>query len=172
MWAKMVSTTKQVGESRKVAMQEQTDSPVNLNGSFHHKVDAKGRMSLPASFRKVLPTDLVVTIDPYDECLRAYVTSAFNAWVKKVFEDRFGKYDETNKQHVRLRAKLKERAVDVSIDAAGRIMIPAAQRKSVGIKKNVVVCGNEGYFEIWDEARHNAEETDIDLSLLFPDRSA
>ena len=148
-------------------MAEGTDKMVNLNGSFRHKVDAKGRMSLPASFRKVLPTDLVVTIDPFDECLRVYVTDAFNDWVDQVFEDKFGKYDSTNRQHVRLRGRLKARAADVSIDSAGRIMLPADQRTSVDIDKDVVVAGNTGYFEIWDAKRYDEPDEDADLSLLF-----
>ena len=148
-------------------MAEDTDKMVNLNGSFRHKVDAKGRMSLPASFRKVLPTDLVVTIDPFDECLRVYVTDAFNDWVDQVFEDKFQGYDSTNRQHVRLRGKLKARAADVSIDSAGRIMLPADQRASVDIDKDVVVAGNTGYFEIWDAKRYDEPDEDADLSLLF-----
>lgn len=148
-------------------MAEDANTVINLNGSFHHKVDAKGRMSLPASFRKALPTDLVVTIDPFGECLRVYVTSAFNAWVKQVFVDKFDGYDSTNRQHVRLRGKLKARAADVSIDAAGRIMLPSGQREEVGIDKDVVVAGNEGYFEIWDAKRFDQDDEDSDLAILF-----
>lgn len=148
-------------------MAESADKMVDLNGSFRHKVDAKGRMSLPASFRKVLPTDLVVTIDPFSECLRVYVTDAFNDWVNQVFEDKFGKFDSTDRQHVRLRGKLKARAADVSIDSAGRIMLPVDQRASVDIDKDVVVAGNTGYFEIWDAKRYDEPDEDADLSLLF-----
>ena len=42
-------------------MAEEGNKVVDLNSAYRHKVDAKGRMSLPASFRKVLSTDLVVT---------------------------------------------------------------------------------------------------------------
>ncbi len=145
---------------------------VRLNGLYHHKVDAKGRLSLPASFRKVLPTDLIVTIDPFDECLRVYVPEAFNRWVDKVFEDKFGGYDDTDRTHVYLRSLLRERANDVSIDAAGRIMLPAELRGSVGIEKDVDLTGNDGYFEIWDAKRHEDNRMDIDLSVLFPGRKA
>lgn len=151
----------------KDGMAEDTNKVVNLNGSFRHKVDAKGRMSLPASFRKALPTDLVVSIDPYDECLRVYVTDSFNQWIDQVFIDKFGKYLSSDRQHVRLRSVLKSRAVDVSIDSAGRIMLPADKREAVGIDKEVVAVGNDGYFEIWDAARFDQMEQDVDLSVLF-----
>ena len=45
-------------------MAEGVDKPIDMNGSYRHKVDAKGRMSLPAAFRKVLSEDLVVTLSP------------------------------------------------------------------------------------------------------------
>lgn len=148
-------------------MAEDTEKVVDLNSAYRHKVDAKGRMSLPAAFRKVLSTDLVVTRNPKDECLYVFEPAAFNAWVAGVFEDKFGKFDATNDLHVRLRRKLKSRAADVSIDASGRIMISAEQREAVEIDKDVVVVGNTGYFEIWDAKRYDAVDDETDLSLLF-----
>lgn len=140
---------------------------VDLNGEFRFKVDAKGRMSLPAKFRKVLSTDLVVTRNPKDECLYVFEPQGFNAWVTKVFKDKFGEFDDTNDLHLRLRRKLKSRAADVSIDASGRIMLSAEQREAVGIDKDVVVVGNTGYFEIWDAKRYDVVDDDTDLGLLF-----
>ena len=90
-------------------MAEEGNKVVDLNSAYRHKVDAKGRMSLPASFRKVLSTDLVVTRNPKDECLYVFEPDAFNAWVAGVFEDKFEKFDRTNDLHVRLRRKLKSR---------------------------------------------------------------
>ena len=40
---------------------EEAKKTVDLNGSYSFKTDAKGRVSLPAKFRKVLSDDLVVT---------------------------------------------------------------------------------------------------------------
>lgn len=140
---------------------------VDLNGEFRFKVDAKGRVSLPAKFRKVLSADLVVTLNPKDECLYVFESAGFNAWVAKVFRDKFGGYDETSELHVRLRRKLKSRAKDVEVDASGRIMLPADAREVVGIEKDVAVVGNTGYFEIWDAKRYKTQDDDTDLGLLF-----
>ena len=146
---------------------EATTEVVDLNGEFRFKVDAKGRMSLPAKFRKVLSTDLVVTLNPKDECLYVFESTGFNAWVAKVFRDKFGKYDETNDLHIRLRRKLKSRAKDVEVDGSGRIMLTAEARATVGIDKDVVVVGNTGYFEIWDAKRYELQDDDTDLGVLF-----
>ncbi len=152
---------------RKEGMTEDTEKVVDLNNAYHYKVDAKGRMSLPASFRKVLSTDLVVTRNPKDECLYVFEPQGFNSWVARLFVDKFGKFDTTNSDHVNLRRALKARAADVSTDAAGRIMLSAAQREKVGIDKDVVVVGNTGYFEIWDAKRYDQVEEATDLGLLF-----
>ena len=142
-------------------------SVVDLNGLFRYKVDEKGRMSLPAKFRKVLSNELVVTRNPQDECLWVFEPAAFNQWIKQLFVDRFGAYDSSDLSHIRLRSKLKARSEDVSRDASGRIMLPAEMREVVDIEKDVVIVGNTGYFEVWDAKRYDQMDAEIDLGLLF-----
>ena len=43
---------------------EERSSVSELLGEYRHKLDAKGRLSLPADFRKALSTNLKVTPDP------------------------------------------------------------------------------------------------------------
>ena len=147
---------------------EGVEEAVDLSGEFHFKIDSKGRMSLPAKFRKELSDDLVVTLDPYSDCLRVYENQAFKAWVSKVFDEKFGGYRESDRMHQSLRRQLKRRAQPVQIDTAGRIMVPAELREQVGLGKDVVIIGNSGYFEIWDAKRCDAVDEQYDLvTLLF-----
>lgn len=141
--------------------------PVDLNGEFRFKVDSKGRVALPAKFRKVLSKDLVVTLELEDECLYVFETPDFNKWVEKLFADKFGEYKESDRMHVKLRRKLKGRANNVEVDASGRIMLPAEVRAAAGIDKEVVLVGNTGRFEIWDAKRYEQVDEDIDLSLFY-----
>lgn len=139
----------------------------DLNGKFRFKVDDKGRVSLPAKFRKVISKDLVVTVNPQNECLWVFEPAGFNQWIKQLFVDRFGKYDTSSKQHMALRSKLKARSEDVQSDASGRIMLPAEMRETAGIDKDVVIVGNTGYFEVWDAKRYDQMDEEVDLDLLF-----
>lgn len=148
-------------------MAEESTQTVDLNGEFRFKADAKGRVSLPAGFRKVLSSNLVVSIDPFNESLYVFEENDFNAWVEGLFVDRFGKFDRSNRTHIALRRKLKSRARNVQVDSAGRLMLPADQREAVGIDKNVVIVGNTGYFEVWDAKRYDEMDADIDLGPLF-----
>lgn len=140
---------------------------VDLFGKYRHKVDEKGRVSMPAAFRKVLSSDLVVTRNPNDECLYVFEPEGFNNWVEKAFEDKFGGYNSTDPMHVAIRRKLKGRAAEASVDKVGRIMLAADLRQEAGIDREVVIVGNTGYFEVWDAKRFDQKEEEIDLSLLF-----
>lgn len=146
---------------------EETEKIVDLNGSFRFKVDAKGRMSLPSQFRKVLSNELVVTIDPLNDCLMVFEQPDFNAWVATLLKEKLGDFASNNKTHLAMRRKLKSRARDVEVDSTGRIMLAADQREAVDIAKEVVIVGNTGYFEVWDAKRYDEMDADIDLGFLF-----
>ncbi|MCI2241732.1 division/cell wall cluster transcriptional repressor MraZ [Adlercreutzia faecimuris] len=140
---------------------------VDLNGQHSFKVDGKGRVAIPAPFRKVLSKELVVTREPKDECVYVFEKPDFDEWVEKLFCDRFGGYKESDPRHVGLRRKLKARAYDVEVDASGRIMLSQDARTAAGIDKDVVIVGNTGRFEIWDAKRYAQMDDEIDLGLLF-----
>ena len=54
-----------------------------LNGEYRHKLDAKGRLSLPSSIRKLLTeeTQMVVVPDARNEFLSVYTNEAFDVWI-------------------------------------------------------------------------------------------
>lgn len=149
------------------AAEEPPRHEVDLNGEFHFKVDGKGRVALPAKFRKVLSKDLVVTPELTKECVYVFETPDFNEWVEKLFIDRFGEYKESDREHVKLRRMLKARARDVEIDASGRIMLSPEVREACGIDKEVVIVGNTGRFEIWDADAYQAMSDEVDLGLFY-----
>ena len=147
---------------------DETSKPVDLNGSYRFKVDAKGRVSLPAKFRKVLSEDLVVTSSLTGDYLMVFGgQDSFNAWVEGIFVDKFGGFNSTNREQLMLRSALKGNAYDVQTDSAGRILLPADLREQVGIDKQVAIVGNTGYFEVWSEERRNEEIGKVDFSSLL-----
>ena len=147
---------------------EETRKTVDLNGSFHFKTDAKGRVSLPAKFRKLLSEDLVVTQALAGDHLLVFDgQEGFNAWVDQIFDDKFGGFNSTNREQLMLRSILKGNAYDVQPDSAGRILLPADLREQVGIDKQVAIVGNTGCFEVWSEERRSEAVAGIDLSALL-----
>lgn len=147
---------------------DETRKTVDLNGTFRFKTDAKGRVSLPAKFRKVLSEDLVVTCSLSNDYLMVFDGSeSFNAWVDGIFMDKFQGYNSTDKKQVLFRSLLKGRAFDVQTDSAGRILLPADLRENVGIEREVVIVGNTGYFEVWSEQRRKEALDEYDVSSLL-----
>ena len=147
---------------------DETSKPVDLNGSYRFKVDAKGRVSLPAKFRKVLSEDLVVTSSLTGDYLMVFGgQDSFNAWVEGIFVDKFGGFNSTNREQLMLRSALKGNAFDVQVDSAGRILLPSELRDKAGIGKEASIVGNTGYFEVWSEERHSEAMSKIDISSLL-----
>ena len=141
---------------------------VDLNGSYRFKTDAKGRVSLPAKFRKVLSDDLVVACALTGDYLMVFDgQDSFNAWVDGIFVDKFGGYNSTNREQLFLRSALKGNAFDVQPDSAGRILLPAELRDKAGIDKDVVIVGNTGFFEVWSDKRRTELVKEIDFSSLL-----
>ena len=147
---------------------EEARNTVDLNGSYRFKIDAKGRVSLPAKFRKVLSEDLVVACALTGDYLMVFDgQGSFNAWVDGIFVDKFGGYNSTNREQMMLRSMLKGNAFDVQPDTAGRILLPAELREKAGIDKEVVIVGNTGFFEVWSEKRRTELVEEIDVSSLL-----
>ncbi len=136
-----------------------------LLGEFSRKIDAKGRLSLPADFRKELSEDLRITLSIDKSCLYIFETEDFNKWVASLF-DAQGGFNVGNAMMVRQKTVLNSRASKCEIDNVGRIKISASFREAVGLDKDVVVIGNGDRIEIWDEEHWNQFALDTDLSSL------
>lgn len=145
----------------------QAEENFDLFGSFRFKVDAKGRVALPAKFRKVLSKDLVVTLSPLDKCAYVFEPEGFNAWVKQLFDARFGGYDAAKAEHLHLLTALKANVDSVEVDSSGRISLKQEIREGAGIEKEVVLVGNSGRLEIWDANSFEETIDDVDLSVFF-----
>ena len=94
-----------------------------LLGEYRHKMDAKGRLSLPSSFRKVLSQDLRITPDPENQCLYVFEVDDYSNWVEGLFEGEGG-FDVSSKRKSALRKVLNSRVRNCEIDNSGRERSP------------------------------------------------
>lgn len=123
-------------------------------GEYNVSMDAKGRLMLPADFRKQLQeadSSTFVMKRGKDKCLTLYTNSqwenlseqlenmsAFNPKVqefKRVFLDGIAMVDQ---------------------DSAGRILIPKSLQEYAGLNKELVFWMQGNKVEIWDKARKEA----------------
>ena len=126
-----------------------------FQGTSLLSLDAKGRMTMPSRHRELLAQQcaLEVTITRHpDGCLLIYPRDVWKE--RREALSRLG-YAARVLQRIVLGS-----AVDLTIDAAGRLLIPADLRVLAGLKKEVALVGLGTHFELWDAealARQEAE---------------
>lgn len=116
---------------------------VVFKGTYRYRVDPKGRVPIPPPFRRALGKEPMV-LTRLDECLAGYPAQR---WVD--LETQLLSLPSFSKSVKTLTRVLASHAVDCPLDAQGRILVPAALRKSVGIAGEAVVVGVLDRFEIW-----------------------
>ena len=126
-------------------------------GTYQHNVDSKGRVSLPALFRKNLATQLFVTAGP-EQALLVFTPEKYQEWVMSLFAQRDGGYNPRSARDAKLMRDATKDAYPVELDSAGRINLPAQLREKAGISKEVNIVGSFDHFEIWDSKAWGAHE--------------
>ena len=122
-----------------------------MTGQYSHNIDAKGRLFIPASFRKALGQTFHVTVGQ-DHCLAVYSDDRWNEYMDKLKDMSYSEVKE-------LRA-LFAYAADCEPDSQGRILIPAKLREYAGLTRDVVVIGSFDRVDIWDAERWAAVENE------------
>ncbi|KRM89210.1 division/cell wall cluster transcriptional repressor MraZ [Liquorilactobacillus vini] len=120
-----------------------------LMGEYHHTLDAKGRVIIPAKFREQLSDQFVLTRG-MDGCLFGYSNDQWQLLEKKLQQLPLTKRDA--RAFVRF---FYSAATECEFDRQGRIIIPKALRDHAGLEKKCVVVGVSNRFEIWSEDRWN-----------------
>jgi MraZ protein len=118
--------------------------PAVFKGTYHHRIDAKGRLPVPAAFRRSLDEEGRVVVTLLDQCLAAY---APEEWAR--IEAQLAALPAFSKPVKALTRLLASRASDCEIDVQGRILLPLALRQAVGLGRDAVVVGVLNRFEVW-----------------------
>jgi len=120
-------------------------SNIMLIGEYKHSLDIKRRTAIPAKFRKEIGKTAVIT-KGLDKCLFVYTVKEWEKVAEKLSELPTGQAD--TRSFVR---NMFSGAVDVDIDALGRILIPDFLKEYAGLKDRAVIVGVYKRLEIWNE---------------------
>ncbi|HSJ07007.1 MAG TPA: division/cell wall cluster transcriptional repressor MraZ [Longimicrobiales bacterium] len=127
-----------------------TRSPVRggkFLGSFQHQLDDKGRLSLPAPFRRESTDQRFILVHAYAPSLALYPEAE---WLEVEERMQGMMRDPAARMWV---LSVISNAVEVSPDAQGRILIPAPLRAAVGLDGQALLVGAINKVEIWNPAR-------------------
>ena len=146
-------------------------------GNIEAKTDTKGRVFLPAVFRKVLQTSgselLVLRKDIFQDCLVLYPESVWNEQLDAL-RARLNRY---NAQHQRIFRQFVSEVEILSLDGNGRFLIPKRYLALAGIQQDIKFIGMDDTIEIWAnekvaESQMNSEEFGQSLESIMEADSA
>ena len=125
-------------------------------GNSEAKIDAKGRVFLPAIFRKQLQAAteecLIMRKDTYQDCLVLYPESVWSEQMNELRE----RLDHWNPKHQMIFRQFVSDVEIITLDANGRFLIPKRYLKLAQITQDVRIIGMDNTIEIW--SKENADK--------------
>lgn len=130
-------------------------------GTFEHAMDDRGRIAVPAVYRRAFGGGGVVR-PSVEGCVELYAPDAFQAEVER----RLSGEDESTRtlSARRTRRGFLAEAFPVDLDRQGRILLPQPVRTAAGIDGRAVVVGCGDHLELWDHARWQEEKAALDAA--------
>ena len=119
-------------------------------GTHQNRLDAKGRVSVPASFRAVLRTveagnSLILRPSHKYACIEAWPAPVFAALERQMRE-----IDLFSETHDDLAVSIYADAYPLDADKEGRILLPTLLVSHANLTEGVVFMGMGRIFQIWD----------------------
>ena len=158
-----------------------------FRGEGHLKVDSKGRVSIPASFRRVVekgdpdwtagqrPNLIIVYGLDKQRQLDCYTIEAMDE-----IEERIALMQPGSVERKMMERIFHGRALDTQIDEDGRIVLPKHLRDKIGLTGEAFFIASGDYFQIWKpetyagteaakaEAWMDQQDEDFDIRTLLP----
>lgn len=121
-----------------------------LLGTYEPRMDAKGRMALPAKFRQALGEGLVMARGQ-ERCIYLLPHAEFRRIATQIQRASVG--NRAAREYLRI---FLSGAVDQEPDKQGRVLVPQMLRDYARLGDDIVVIGVGTRAEIWDKAAWEA----------------
>ncbi len=125
-------------------------------GEFHHNIDEKGRIIIPARFREGLGDAFVVT-KGLDQCLFVYPRHEWDVLTEKLRQLPF-----TRSETRAFTRFFFSGAAETGCDSQGRTVIPPNLREYAELLKEAVIIGVGNRIEIWSQPSWNDMRSDAE----------
>ena len=121
-----------------------------LIGTYECKVDAKGRLMLPVSFKKqlasVMNKGFVLKRAVFQPCLELYPMNQWDLLMQKI--NKLNRFKKKNNDFIR---RFTAGVKFLELDISGRLLISKDLVGFAGISKEIVVTSAVNIIEIWDK---------------------
>ena len=136
-----------------------------FRGEHHQKVDNKGRVSIPAQFRRVLeaadpnwktgeaPEFVIVYGDHRRNYLECYTIEA----IEEV-DDQIAEMPRGSVERRMLERLINGQSQQTTVDETGRLVLPAKLRNKIDLEGEAFFIATGDTFQIWKPETYEAEE--------------
>ncbi|HUP45245.1 MAG TPA: division/cell wall cluster transcriptional repressor MraZ [Thermoanaerobaculia bacterium] len=122
-----------------------------LMGHAPATIDDKGRLKVPANFRKIIEEkygrDCFITSTDG----RRALVYPLPVWFD--FQERLSRVPSTSMAKGKLLERVNYYGQVGAIDAQGRVLVPTILREVAGIQSEVVVIGNQDHLIVWNDQK-------------------
>lgn len=126
------------------------------------KIDEKGRLKVPSSFRKIIEerfgADCFITSMDGERAL----VYPLPVWFE--FQGRLSKVPSASQAKAKLLERVNYFGQVSTLDAQGRVLVPQVLREVAGITEDVVVLGSQDHLIVWNEERMKKRLTSAPLT--------
>jgi MraZ protein len=139
-------------------------------GTYECKVDAKGRLLLPAPLKKQLAASLqegfVLKRSVFQPCLELYPMAEWTVLMNKV--NKLNRFVKKNNDFIR---RFTAGVKVVEIDNLGRLLIPKDLVVFASVSKDIVLSSAVNIIEIWDKDLYekSIDDATVDFADLAED---
>ena len=124
-------------------------------GEFECKLDAKGRLMLPAGLRKQMPEaerEGLVINRGFEKHLVIYTRKEWDRIVEDL--SKLNQYEKKTREFIRY---FTRGASELSLDAAGRILLPKSLLEYGGIGADAVLASQFNKIEVWSKEAYDSQ---------------
>ena len=122
---------------------------ITFIGEYSCKLDVKGRVMLPAAFKKQMPGSnqdkFVIKKDIFENCLVLYPMDEWDRQ-NRLIQKKINPY---NKEHNMFLRRFFKGMAELLLDSSNRLLIPKRLLDEVKVEKEVILAGQLGKIEIW-----------------------
>jgi len=135
-------------------------------GEYHHSLDNKDRLTVPARYRELLD-DGAYILRGFDRNLMVLTTKAFAA-----ISHRLDQLSMTDPLARALRRLIIGSATHLEVDKSGRILIPdfLCQKAGLSSDQEAILVGQGSYFEIWSSDEWSLQQQALDQAEANAER--
>ena len=143
-----------------------------FRGESLNKVDAKGRVSVPAAFRRVLeegdpdfsegsyPNFVIVYGGVRGNCLEGYTINSITKVDKLI-----SKLPRFSREREILERFINTQSTYMQLDETGRIVLSIRLKEKIGIKDEAIFAGMGEKFQIWEPTNYQSEVDALNSSF-------